>query len=137
MNGDEETDSHQPDGFLTVLPAETTAPIGHESDYAEYAGAHALAVDGIHASMETQVSSVIGVASYQHAARVFQSGSGESGTEALRRRSRSCMASSYIPAPPTSGTDANVQNGNVFHAADRTAERCAVTVSPRYGPLWK
>ena len=37
----------------------TTAALdGGTMAYADYAGAHALAVDGIHASMETEVSSV-------------------------------------------------------------------------------
>ena len=113
LNGNETTNTHEPDGFLTVLAAPMPVPTT-ESQYAAYAGSHATAVDGIHASMETEVSSIIGVASYQHAAGVFQAGSGEAGTEALRRRSRMCMATSYIPAPDTTS---NVQDGNVYHAA--------------------
>ena len=109
LNGDESTNAHEPDGFLTKIsaPTEPTA----EATYADYAGVHATAVDGIHASMEGEVSSVIGVASYQHAATVYQAGSGESGSEALNRRGRSCMASSFIPA-----AQSNVQNGNILHA---------------------
>ena len=86
------------------------------ADYAAYAGSHAALVDGLHASREGEVASVIGVASYTHAATVYQSGSGESGSEALMRRSMSCMASSYIPAAPTTGAGANIQGGNIFHA---------------------
>ncbi|MDD9986053.1 MAG: phage major capsid protein [Spirochaetaceae bacterium] len=120
--GDESTNAHEPDGFLTVLAAPTDPT--SEADYSAYASAHAAAVDGIHASMETEVSSVIGVASYTHAAGVFQSGSGEAGSEALRRRSMSCRASVYVPGIGTDGTasnnpngqTANVQNGNIFHA---------------------
>ena len=112
MNGDEATNPQEVDGFLTTIPA-PTAP-GAETTYAEYASSHAASVDGIHATMEMQCSSVIGVSSYQHAAGVFQAGSGESGTEALARRSSSCMASAYIPA--AAGTPA-VQDGNIFHAA--------------------
>ena len=55
---------------------------------------------------------MIGVASYTHAAGVYQTGSGESGTEALMRRSGGCRASSYIPAPVS-----DVQDGNLYHAA--------------------
>ena len=110
LTGDEATNSHEPDGFLTVITAPTDPSAA--SDYAAYAGAHAQAVDGIHASMETEVSSVVGVASYRHAAGVYQTGSGESGSEALRRRSMSCMASPFIPAAVN-----NIQNGNIFHAA--------------------
>ena len=112
LNGDEGTNSHEPDGFLTTLAA--PADPGAVSTFADYAGAHALAVDGIHAETEGQVSSVIGVASYQHAAGVYQAGSGESGSEALRRRSMMCVASSYIPAP--TGAQ-NIQKGSIFHAA--------------------
>ena len=110
LNGDESTNAHEPDGFLTKLSAPMDPSA--ESAYADYAGAHATAVDGIHASMETEVSSVIGVASYTHAATVYQAGSGESGSEALKRRGMSCMASSFIPAAAS-----DIQNGNIFHAA--------------------
>lgn len=110
MTGNESTNSHEPDGFLTKItaPSDPSAV----SDFADYAGSHAEAVDGIHAYSEDQVNSVIGVASYQHAAAVYQAGSGESGSEALKRRSMSCMASPYVPAPAS-----NIQNGNIFHAA--------------------
>ena len=99
------------EGFISKLAA-PTAPAA-EAVYADYAGSHAALVDGLHASREGDVSSVIGVGSYTHAAAVYQAGSGESGTEALMRRSMSCMASSYIPA--ATGTPL-VQNGNIYHA---------------------
>ena len=56
--GNETTNAHEPDGFLTKLaaPADPTA----EAAYPDYASLHAQAVDGIHASMETEVSSVVG-----------------------------------------------------------------------------
>ena len=99
-------------GFLTRIAA-PTAP-GAVAAYSDYAGSHAGGVDGIHASMETQVASVIGTATYQHAASVYDAGSGESGSEALARRSMGCMASSFIPA--ASGSPL-VQNGNIYHSA--------------------
>ena len=111
LNGDEATNAQEPDGFLTTLAAPTDPSA--EAVFADYAGSHAAAVDGIHASMEGEVSSVIGVAAYRHAASVYQAGSGESGSEALKRRSMACMASSFIPAP----TGANkIANGNIYHA---------------------
>ena len=84
-------------GLLTRLaaPADPAA----ESGYSDYAGAAALGVDGIHATAEGEVSCLLGVKTYQHAASKFQDGSGESGTEALKKRSRACLATSYIPAP--------------------------------------
>ena len=97
-------------GFLKRIaaPDNTTA----ESAYADYAGVHAQAVDGIHAVSEREVSSVVGVASYRHAASVYDAGSGEAGSEALMRRSAGCRASSFIPA----ASNAHVQSGNILHA---------------------
>ena len=97
------------EGFISKLAA-PMAPAA-EAVFADYAGSHAALVDGIYATREGEVSSVIGVASYVHAASVFQTGSGESGSEALMRRSLSCMASSYIPA-----VAGMVQDGNIYHA---------------------
>ena len=114
MTGDEDTNAQEPDGFYQKL-TQPDVPSA-VATYADYAGSHAGAVDGIHATMETEVGSVVGVASYQHAATVYQSGSGESGSEALKRRSMTCMASPYITAPADSGARANVQDC-IFHAA--------------------
>ena len=95
-------------GFLTRLAAPSDPGV---SDYGAYAGVHALAVDGTHADRETEVSSVVGVESYQHAATVYNTGSGESGSEALMRRSAGCRASTYIPDAAS-----EIQNGNILHA---------------------
>ena len=100
------------EGFVAKLAA-PTAPSA-EASFADYAGSHAGLVDGIHAENEMQVSSVISVGAYTHAASVYQTGSGESGSEALMRRSMSCMASSFIPVP--AGTPL-LTNGNIYHAA--------------------
>ncbi len=99
-------------GFLTKI----TAPSNPSAvaDFAMYAGSHAANVDGLHAEMEREVSSVIGVDVYAHAASVYQSGSGESGSEALMRRSMACRASSYIPAADA-GTHFSL--GNVYHSS--------------------
>ena len=97
------------EGLVTALTA--TDLSSGQADYAAYAGMHAQAVDGIHAEMETEVASVIGDETYKHAATVYQAGSGESGSEALRRRSRVCRASTYIPAI------ANKKQVAILHAA--------------------
>ena len=64
------------EGFLVAItaPADASAT----ADFSSYAGAHASGIDGIHAEMETEVSSVIGTDVYRHAATIYQSGSGES-----------------------------------------------------------
>ena len=111
INGNEATNAHDVDGFATTITAPDNAAA--TAVYADYAGAHALAVDGIHAGMEGEVSSIIGVDVYQHAASVYDAGSGEAGSEALRRRGMSCMASPYV------GSAANTGHHllNIFHAA--------------------
>ena len=111
LNGDESTNAHEPDGFLTTIAA-PSAP-GAQSVYSDYAKSAASAVDGIHATSEREVGIVLGVETYRHAAGVFQTGSGEAGTEAMMKRSRAVMASSFVPAATGTPLD---QNGNLLHA---------------------
>lgn len=120
LNGDEDTNAHEPNGFLAKIDA-PMAPSA-VATFEDFSGSHALAVDGIHAQNEKQVSSVIGVESYRLAARTYRGGAGsdEAASELLMRRSMMCVASSYVPTPPDSGDNENVQNGNIFHAAGPT-----------------
>ena len=111
LNGDAGTNVFEPNGFLTKLTA-PTAP-SDEADFAGYAALSAEIVDGIHASGESEVAVVLGVETYKHAAKIFQtSGSGESAGEALKRRSMSVMATSYVPVAAS-----DIQSGNLLHAA--------------------
>ena len=97
------------EGFLAEL-TDPTAPAA-VATFADYGSLHAKGVDGIHAEMETQVSGLIGVESYVHAASVYQAGSGEAGSEALKRRSMMCVASAHIPDAAS-----DIQQG-ILHAA--------------------
>ena len=111
LNGDAGTNSHEPNGFLTKLTA-PTAPTD-EASFSDYSSLGSTVVDGIHAAAENQVSVVMGIESYKHSAKIYQtSGSGESASEALKRRSGSVMASSYIPVAAS-----DIQSGNLLHAA--------------------
>ena len=83
-------------GFFARLAAATPAPSA-ESGYADYGSTPATGVDGLHSSTEDEVSVLLGVDVYRHAAGVFQAGSGEAGIEAVKRRCRTCMASVYVP----------------------------------------
>ena len=97
------------EGFFTKLTgADLTSA---EATAGDYGRLHSLAVDGVHASMESEVMSVIGDETYRHAAGLYISGSGESGSELLKRRSAGCMASSYIP--DASG----MKQRSILHAA--------------------
>ena len=111
INGDESADPEDVSGFLENVSAATPVP-GTESGFGDYASVAAQAVDGIHASSESDVSVLLGLDSYKHAASVYQaSGSGESASEALRRKTSMLAASSYVPAKNNS----DVQNGNILH----------------------
>ena len=103
------TNPHRVEGFLTKLTG--TDLSSAEATANDYGRLHALGVDGIHASTETEVTSVIGDETYQHAAGVYIVGSGESGSELLKRRSAGCMASTYIPAA------ASMKQSAILHAA--------------------
>ena len=96
------------EGFISELTAVSDTA---EATAARYGQLHAEAVDGLHASMETEVRSVIGVATYTHSAGTYIAGSGESGSELLMRRSGGCMASTYIPAK------ASMLQSAILHAA--------------------
>ena len=97
-------------GLLTRITVPTAPTV--TATYSDYVKAPASAVDGLHADSESQVTVLVGVATYKHMAGLLQSGSGESATETLRRRSGGLRATSYIPA----ATNAGVQNGNILHA---------------------
>ena len=85
-------------GFLNKIGAATDLSSA-EADAAAYGRLHSLGVDGIHAGMETEVSSVIGDESVTNtAAGVYLTGSAVSGSELLKTRSGGCVASTYIPA---------------------------------------
>ena len=91
----DDTNPHRIEGFLSELTATDLAAA--ILTFADYGGLHSQGVDGIHASGETEVDSVIGVSTYKHAAAVYQAGSGESGSEVLKRRSGMCVSTSYMP----------------------------------------
>ncbi len=112
VNGDtpDNTNPQHVEGFLNAITAPGDASA--VATFEDYAGAHAAGVDGIHAERENEVSSIVGVDVYKHAATVYQTGSGESGSEALMRRSMGCRASSYVPLAVSTQT-----KGNIFHLA--------------------
>ena len=96
-------------GFFTKLSGSDLSSA--EATAGDYGRLHSLAVDGIHASMESEVMGVIGEETYRHAAGLYIAGSGESGSELLKRRSGGCMASSYIPDA------ASMKQKAILHAA--------------------
>ena len=97
INGTAPTNSNPQhiQGFLTKI---TSTDFGALATAATFGELHANGVDGIHAEMETQVKSIVGIATYKRSAGVYLAGSGEAGSDLLKRRGGGCYASSYIPA---------------------------------------
>ena len=98
------------EGLITELGAGTDLSAA-EATAGDYGKLHSLGVDGIHATAESEVRSIVGDETYQHAAGLYIAGSGFSGSQLLRERSGGCMASSYIPAK------ASKKQSAIIHAA--------------------
>ena len=88
---------HRVEGFLTKLTA-PTAPTAAPT-YAAAAAWGARAVDGLHASMESEARIVVGPAGYRTLSGVIGSGSDQAATQALQARTGGVMASPFVPAP--------------------------------------
>lgn len=89
-------------------------------------------IDGIYASMASQVRVLVGPATYEHAAGEYRSNSAaDSAIDSLMRVSGDVRVSAHIPAPATSGGDANDQDVIVAkgvgrrHAAARPGRACS------------
>ena len=78
-------------GFNTALTAATDPTA--TADFAAYASARAKLVDGRYAENEDAVKILVGASTYQHAATIFQTGSGTSALSRLMPR-----VSPHIPA---------------------------------------
>ena len=111
------TNPQNVEGFLTkITSSDLSSALATASDWGRL---HAIGVDGIHASHEKEVMSVIGTASYTQAAGVYIAGSGESGSELLMKRSGGCMASSFIPAAVSMKQKAILHSAGPNGGADR------------------
>ena len=119
---------HNVTGFIVRLGTATdlSSALATAADYGKL---HSLGVDAVHAGMETEVMSVVGDETYQHAAGTYISGSGESGSELLRRRSGGCYASTYIPAA------ASMKQSAILHAAGPNGGRDHARRLP-WRPMW-
>ena len=104
------TNPERVEGLITEIGAATDLSSA-AADAADYGRLHSLAVDGIHAESEDQVMSVIGDETYQHAAGVYITGSGMSGSQLLTERSGGCLASTYLP------NKASMKQSAILHAA--------------------
>ena len=96
-------------GFYTAYAAPTDA--GAIATFSDYASLPAQGVDGALSMMESETSCLLGVDTYKHAASVYQTGSGQSGIEAIGKRGMMCATSSHVAAA-VSGQS----KGNLIHS---------------------
>ena len=101
----------------------------------DFATVGAQGVDGIHAELESEVCVLLGVASYQqHAARDF-AGNEEFATDALRRRVKMALTTSYLPAPPDSGANKDSQDCLIHSRGSDSAEMRGDSVAAMWPAL--
>ena len=105
------TGNNQVNGILTTLTAPTDP--GGVATWADYAGLPALGVDGIHAARESEVTTILGIESFQFGAKIYRDDANEAGTDAIMRRGGDLVNSVYIPAAAS-----DIQNGNILHAGN-------------------
>lgn len=79
----------------------------------------AAAVDGIHASMSSEIGIVMSPEAYQVMSGLFHNGSGESAATALNRVARSVVVNAHIPKATTTGGAGNRQGSSeaIFSAS--------------------
>lgn len=77
------------------------------------------AVDGIHASMSSEIGIVLSPEAYQVMSGLFHNGSGESAATALSRVARSVVVNAHIPKATTTGGAGNRQGSSeaIFSAS--------------------
>ena len=80
------------------------------STFENYLALPGNVLDGVHASMISQVSLLFGVAGYTAADKIVQPNSSESALEMLIRKCNSVQASSFIAAPAARGGQQNQQD---------------------------
>ena len=102
-------------GFLSALTA-PTAPTTVAS-FSDFVGAASRAVDGRYARNLTGVRTLVGAATYALAGTLMNTSGDVALSDYLIARSGGFLTSALIPAPPASGTGANVQAAIVYRAA--------------------
>ena len=111
-------------GLLAIL-SDPSAPAANAEDFARYVAASASHVDGLFAVDLAGIRQLVGVQTYGHMAGVFRANEDSMTAEGwLTDRTGGVRTSRRIAAPPTTGTDANIQQAIVRRAnpaGDRTS----------------
>ena len=80
--------------------------------FEDYVSAPSTAVDGIHASMASEIGVVMSPEAYTKGSTIFHAGSGESAISALGKVARSVVVSAHVPTAATTGGQASRQDAS-------------------------
>ena len=83
------------------------------------------AIDGLHAESESDISVVLGPATYRKVAGILQSGTTESAFDVLRRRGTTVLTSAHVAAPAS-----NIQKGYIHAGRDMARGDSVAAVWP-------
>ena len=106
----------QVNGILSRVAAQQTAPTA-AATYSDYVSLGAKAVDGYHASDETDVDILLPIDVYQHAAGLIASGSDSAAILAMKARCKRCKATAFLSNAPATGDGAGINTNVVLHGA--------------------
>ena len=122
INGD--GTSPNVEGFMNRVAAQADDP-DSTTTFAAMLNSLSSVVNGVVCSEEGAVSLLAGIETYKHCCGLYNVGSGESASEALKRRGRSFMASSYLPAAAS-----NLQKSNLLHAGGNRSDDSVLCLWP-------
>ena len=106
----------QVNGILSRVAAPQTNPTA-TATFSDYVSLAASAVDGFHASDETDVDILLPIDTYKHSAGVLGSGSDAAAIREMKARCKRCKATAFLANAPTTGGDAGINKNIVLHAA--------------------
>ena len=103
-------------GILSRVAAQQTAPTA-TATYSDYVSLGSRAVDGYHASDETDTDILLPIDVYQHAAGLIASGSDSAAILATKARCKRCKATAFLSNSPATGDGAGINTNVVLHGA--------------------
>lgn len=105
---------------VTGLLSRVDAPTSNSSavaTFSDYVSLGAQAVDGYHASDETDVDILFALDVYKHAAGLIATSTDTAAILTMKARCKRCKPTAFLADAPTTGGDANVNKNVILHAA--------------------
>ena len=104
----------------TGLLSRVDAPTSNSSavaTFSDYVSLGAQAVDGYHASDETDVDILFALDVYKYAAGLIATSTDTAAILTMKARCKRCKPTAFLADAPTTGGDANVNKNVILHAA--------------------